>query len=275
MQLDKFADYHEKITRHLINYKKFFNWTFNGSKYTTPVFIMGCGRSGTRMMLNILERDERIQVLRENDPKIARNYLLIKEFIRPAIDSCRAPVLLMKPILNSFEASNLLSEYDQAKAIWIFRNYKDMAASSVKKFESRVSGYIKKIVELGTGNNWVSSGIPDDTLKKLRGIDTSGFNNHDWMCLIWWSVNLTVFKDKLYKNKRFLLLNYDRMVHNPNLYFKKVYDFIGISRRLKDLNYIHSKSIGKGSSIKIQPIVNKMCLELSKDLIAVDSEIFH
>lgn len=273
MELDKFIIYRDKISRRLINYKKYVYWILNGSASTTPVFIMGCGRSGTQMMLNVLERDERIQVLRENDPKIARNYMLVKEFIKPAIENCRAPVLIMKPILNSFEVSNLLTEFDQSKVIWIVRSYKDMAASSVNKFGSRVSEYIKHVVESGIGDNWISSGIPSDTLQKLRCINTKGFNNYDWMCLIWWSVNLTVLKDKLYKNRRFILLNYDKMVYEPDLYFLKIYNFIGLSKRIKNANYIHSKSVGKGSKIKLHPIVNKMCFDLTNSLISLSSEI--
>ena len=38
---------------------------------------MGYGRSGTTMVLNAFDRDMRIEILGENDPRIAKNYLLI------------------------------------------------------------------------------------------------------------------------------------------------------------------------------------------------------
>lgn len=72
--------YQEKIFRQLRRSKKNLMFSLHKPyKSTQPVFIMGYGRSGTTMMLNIFERDNLIEALGENDPKVAKNFMLIYE----------------------------------------------------------------------------------------------------------------------------------------------------------------------------------------------------
>jgi hypothetical protein len=91
--------YHEKVSRRLISCKKRLLFAMHKPYYDTlPIFIMGCGRSDTTMMINTFQRDCLIEVLNENDPKIAHNYILNHDKVSKAINLCKAPVLVMKPI---------------------------------------------------------------------------------------------------------------------------------------------------------------------------------
>ena len=121
--------YQEKVFRRLSRYKKELLCSVRKPfKNTLPVFIMGCGRSGTTMMINIFHRDNRTESLNENSPKIAENYMLVFDRIPQAISGSKAPILVMKPILNSFDALELLKTYYNSKIIWMLRDYKDMVA---------------------------------------------------------------------------------------------------------------------------------------------------
>jgi len=227
---------------------------------------MGYGRSGTTMMLNIFERDNRIETLGENDSKIAKNFMLIYEKLNPAIENSRAQVLVMKPILNSFDASRILEEYNNAKIIWMIRNYKDVIASAIKKFGPIVANYMKNYVLYNKkGNNWISSGLPDNTLKILNNLDTTEFTMYDWMALVWWSVNRTVIIDKLFKSDRFFLLSYEKLVSEPDLWLKLVYEFIGLPYNFEMAKYIHSASVGKGAPVQLSHTITKMCDDLTRE----------
>ena len=224
--------YQEKIYRRFICYKKRLLFA-NRRPYhnTLPVFIMGCGRSGTSMMVNIFQRDNRIEALAENDPKVAQNFMLVYEKIVSAVEYCKTPVLIMKPILNSFDASRLLEMHDQAKIIWMLRDYKDMVVSSIKKFRSVVPGYMKNLVLFKKGNNWLSSGMPTETLEILSNIDSTAFTDYDWMGLVWWSVNRTIMLDRLYQSERFLLLEYENLVRHPDPVLSRVYEYFDLQNR--------------------------------------------
>ena len=168
------TQYQEKICRRLSRYKKTLIFSVRKPfKDTLPVFIMGCGRSGTTMMINIFHRDHRTESLDEDNPKIAENFMLIPERIPQAISASKAPVLVMKPILNSFDALDLLKTYDNSKIMWMLRDYKDMIASSTKKFGTVVSDYMKNLVLYNKGDNWLSLGVPAKTREILSTIDSS------------------------------------------------------------------------------------------------------
>ena len=235
-------------------------------KDTLPVFLLGCGRSGTSMLLNTFRRDDRVEALGENDTKIAKNFMLVKEQIGPAIENCKAPVLIMKPILNSFDASSLLKSYHRAKIIWIIRDYRDVISSSIIKFGTRVPDYMKNLVLLKQGNNWLSLGIQPETLEMLSKVDSTTFTHFDWMGLIWWSVNRTIILDQLYKHNNFLLLHYENLVHDPDVVLKHIYEFIGLEYKHGVGKYIHYLSVGKGKSIYLHPHVQKLCNDLYEDL---------
>ena len=260
-------EYQEKIYRHLICYKKKLLFANRRPYHNTfPVFIVGCGRSGTSMMVNIFQRDERIEALGDNDPKVAQNFMLVYEKIGPAIEYCKAPVLIMKPILNSFDASWLVETHDRAKIIWMLREYKDMVASSIKKFGPVVSGYMKNLVLFKNGNNWLSSGIPTETLEILSNIDSTAFTDYDWMGLVWWSVNRTIMLDRLYQSERFILLEYENLVCHPDAVLRRVYEYIGLRYKEGSEKYVHAVSVGKGRSIQLHPIVQKICDNLTENL---------
>ena len=239
-------------------------------KKTLPVFIMGCGRSGTTMMLDIFHSDMRIETLGENDSKIAgNNYMLKYEKLTPAIYNSRAAVMVMKPILNSFDAKKILMNYEKAVIIWLLRDYKDMVASSMKKFGNRVALSIKDLIVKNTGGNWISTGIHSETKQILQELDYSAISDLDWMALVWWSVNRTIIIDNLTNQRGFTLLRYENFVDNQYTLLNKIYDSIGLRNELSSSNFVHTKSIGKGSDIELNPIVDRMCSNLKEELAAL------
>ena len=68
-------------------------------------------------MVNVLDLDERIEGFHENDSGVQDKYMLIPERVSPEIDKSRAKVLVMNPIMNSFEAWKLLKRFGQGKVI--------------------------------------------------------------------------------------------------------------------------------------------------------------
>lgn len=259
--------YRQKISRLLSRYQKTLLYTFcKPHQNTSPVFIMGCGRSGTTMLLDVFQRDQRTEVLNENSPKIAHNYRLVPSRVLVAINNSTAPVLVMKPILNSFDSLALLRKHSNSKVIWVIRDYQDMVASSMKKFGTIVSNYMKDLVLHNKGDNWLCDGVPTKIREILYNIDSSGFNSYDWMGLVWWAVNNTILSSRLYDHDRFLFVRYESLVCKSNDNLRKIYTFIGLEYNNKFAKYIDSRSIGRGSTIHLHPQVEKMCSDLDDAL---------
>lgn len=261
------SDYPEKISRRLWRYRKEIIYTRRKSQPNTrAVFIMGCGRSGTTMMINIFHRDPQVEALDENDPKISQNFMLELPKVSEAITTSKAPVLMMKPILNSFDAAYLLKTHSRSKVLWVIRDYRDMIASSLKQFGTKVSEYIKNFVVYDNGYNWLARGMPKETQKIISDLDTLNFTSQDWMALVWWSVNRTVVKDKLSECDRFLLVRYETLVREPISVLKSVYNFLGLQFHKRAIRYIHAAAIGKGAEIELHGQVKDLCQDLSKVL---------
>ena len=217
------------------------------------------------MLLNTFERDLRVDVFGENDARVAENYRLVHEKISPAIEACKTNVLVMKPILNSFDVSSLMNDYRRVKIIWAWRNYQDVVASALKEFGPDVPNYLREIVLEDKGNNWISESLHTESLEILRGLDSVGFTDSDWMALIWWAVNRTVIVHDLSEKERFLLVSYEQVVQNVDVYIRSIYDFIGLSYKQPG-SYVHTASVKKGAKIKLSKDVEKMCANLCQEL---------
>lgn len=259
----------EKVARRLIRYKRQIKCAFRHSNgKALPIFVMGYGRSGTTMMLNTFALDDRFEIFRENDPRIARDYMLVYEKVSQEISGCKTEALVMKPILNSFDASRILENYNRAKIIWMIRDYRDVAASAVKRFGPTVGCYLKELVGSGVGDNWLARGMPKETVKILRELDSAAFGDHDWMGLVWWSVNRTIILDRLYSNSQFLLLKYENLVKNPEQMLGQLYEFLELEYRRGLGRFIHDMSVGKGSRVQFRGIIQRMCDSLTDEISA-------
>jgi len=258
--------FQEKVHRKIKKYFKYILFLLRRrSRVTQPVFIMGYGRSGTSMLLNTFERDLRVDVFGENDSRVADNYRLVYDKISPAIEACKTNVLVMKPILNSFDVSSLMNDYRRVKIIWAWRNYQDVVASALKEFGPDVPNYLREIVLEDKGSNWISESLPSDSLEILRELDSTSFTDSDWMALIWWAVNRTVIVHDLYDKERFLLISYEQVVQDVDIYIRNIYDFIGLPYKQPG-SYMHTASVKKGAKIKLSTVVDKMCASLCQEL---------
>lgn len=263
----------EKVMRHTKLFLKRFGvyWRSGSELRSKPIFIMGYGRSGTTMLLNTFSHDMRIATMGENDPRIARDYLLIPEMVGPAIAASNAAVTVLKPILNSFSAADILDQHPDGKIIWLVRGYTDVISSANKMFGNRVSGYIRNLVEFGRSADWISKGMPEEALRDLQELGTDDFTDSDWMGLVWWAVNNTVVRQKLRENDRFLLVRYEELVTDPVAIMRNIYAFIGMSFRKRSTEYMNRASIGKGSHIDVHSKVEDLCDALYRELYDGDS----
>ena len=118
-------------------------------------FVMGCQRSGTSMLLQLLDKSPQVITYGETERPAMRNYRLASEnAIRGIMRRTPAQTVAFKPICDSHWTDRLLETYEGSKAIWIYRHYPDMVNSSLRKF----SAQLKRIKKLASddldGTGW-------------------------------------------------------------------------------------------------------------------------
>jgi len=235
------------------------------------LFIVGCQRSGTSLLQDIFERDLNTKVFYETSKltqkRPERFRLKSYDTIKIILDHENAPFIIIKPLVESQNIISLLEFFLNSKAIWVYRNYKDVALSDIKRFGLK-NGIenIKPIVE-GNTNNWRSEKVSMDTMKLITKFYSPNMNEYDAAVLFWYARNMIFFDQSLQKKNDILLFKYEHLIQFPEESIKIIYQFNQQQYPGSKIHdQIHGKSINKGNNITISPAIEKLAENLQNKL---------
>lgn len=228
------------------------------------LFIVGCQRSGTTMMLRMFERDRLSRVYGEFSELSSRDANKIRlnplPLVKKQLAQDPAPFAVLKPMVETQNIVTLLDYFPGSKALWIYRHYQDVAASNLKNFgeENGISD-LRPIVERHPGN-WRSEHVPEDVRITVSQYFSEDMSNIDAAALFWYVRNRLYFDLYLEKDARVMICRYDNIVKNPRSKMQEVYDFLGRpfpeAVVMKDVN---TASIGKGRNNVISAEIQTLC----------------
>ena len=247
------------------------------------LMIMGAQRSGTTLLSRIfddlyfadvygefskLSTDDRIG-LRLNSPEKVNNTL----------SKSKAHLVLMKPLVESQRALYWLQSIPRSKIVWLYRDFHDVAASSVMKFgeveggTSHLRAFVDKEFARRDYATWKIENASRETLDLMMGFHLDGMNAYDSAALFWFARNSLYFEQNLDSERDVLLLKYEEFVKRPFLIMAYILDQFGICEiRSNTLYDIHRQSVGKGGSYPLHDKVEGACSEL---LSRLDSDFYH
>jgi len=239
-------------------------------------FVVGCQRSGTNMLARIFERDMDTVIYHEHHSKVVylddRRFLRLKPLdeVKRVIDQQRAPVAILKPLVETQNTLKLLDYFEDANAMWLYRHYKDVAASNLKNFgiDNGINN-LRPIVN-NDAENWRSEHISP----QVRAIVLEHFSEtmkpHDAAALFWFVRNSLFFELNLDENPRILMCRYEDLVTDPADNIKKIYHFMGRDfPGRKILAEVKTTSVGKGKRVDLSPQIEQLCQELLEKIDAV------
>jgi len=248
--------------------KQFYqDFLLKNSKEKTIALIVGCQRSGTTMLSGIFEKDWEIKnyseksILSKNDPKRLRLDPLPQ--VLAIMQKTNAPVVALKPLVESQNTTKLLDFFENSKAIWVFRNYKDVASSNLKKF-GRENGInnLRPLVS-NEANNWRSNNVSEKTRELAKKIFSEDMKQEDAAALFWYCRNILFFEQNLQSNEKVLLCKYEDLVTKPKKIMEGIYSFLGLQKPSEKIVLgIHAGSISKGKDVKLSPEVEELCENL-------------
>ena len=234
----------------------------------TVLLILGCQRSGTTLMQNILQRDMRSKVYGEfsklsSEDREFRIRLNPLDSVRRAIEADRAGLIVLKPLVESQNALKLLDAFENAKVLWMYRDYRDTAISSINTF-GRDAGLnnLKGIIDNREGN-WRTEGLSDELRAAVSANFSPDMDPHDAAALFWFVRNSWLFELNLETNARVTICRYEDLVAEPAAAVKRIYDFLGHKfpgERI--LPPIHQKSTGQGGHLGISEDIERLCSDL-------------
>ena len=235
------------------------------------LLITGCQRSGTTMMTKIFERDLNAKVYGEFsklsvwDPgKLRLNPL---NQVKREVEKDPSPLIVMKPLVESQNLPELLNYFPNSKALWMYRHYKDVAASNLKNFGNRNGINDLRPIVKQDPLNWRSEGVTDEVREVVKRFFSEDMGELDAAALFWYVRNSIFFDLKLENEPRVKMCWYDELVKNPDSTMEEIYDFIDIpfpgDKITKD---VKTSSIGKGKNIDLHPEIDTLCEEMLQRL---------
>jgi hypothetical protein len=231
-----------------------------------PVFVVGCNRSGTNMVCRGIGKHPNGWDYPEAEFSLAFNgyYLRADLVIEWLIRHTPASIISFGSILDSQFSDALLSRFDNARAIWIYRRYQDVANSCARM---KWGSHLKDLVR------WVSRGeleklgargkrISVNTINLFGELYREDLSVEDGACLYWYMRNQLYFDLNLYKNPRVLLVQYEDAVLNKEKAFRRIFDFLGFPYDPATIEGVFASSVDKhdwpGVDLAVQEVCNAL-----------------
>jgi len=186
----------------------------------------------------------------------------------------RASLLVPKPLVETQNADKLLNYFESAhsesaearrgtfahaKALWMYRHYRDVAASKLKK--SGLQNGIRDMQHIvERSSSWRAENVPEHIRDVIVQFYHEEMNPHDGAALYWYVRNSFLFELGLHDDPRVMLCKYEDFVQAPAAKMQQIYRFLDRPLPLDDkLADVHATSIGKGAGVTISPPVAEVC----------------
>ena len=249
-----------KLKRIIFLWTKYFFWLLPHSKNTSKerVFVGGMQRSGTNMLMDILEKSYTTDVYHERDTRAFDNYQMREEaVIQQLSERSKAPRFIIKSLCELQNLDTLMNSFQPAKTIWIVRDYHDVVASMLKSFGNQEKQVLRILKE--NSSEWLGQGMTDITRDELMGMAEPGMGDAPASAMQWYFRNVLFFDQKFEVNKNILLISYEELVGQPETQVKKICQFIGIEYHARMIKGIFSSSINRRKQPEINLQMNVLC----------------
>jgi len=245
------------------------------------VFVAGCQRSGTSMTYLIFDRDPGAQVFDEfsvlsSDDRVEGLRLNAIEEVRERFQRSPAHLIVAKPLVESQRLAALLDEFEDSRAVWMFRRYTDVINSNMKRFGLDNGFHDLQPIFDGDETNWRAEGLEPDVVTTIRSFDRAKLSRTDAAALFWYARNSLLFKNGLERDERVRVCRYETLVTRPEEVIRNLYRFFEHPQPEEvDLAHgIETSSLGKGSGVTLAPEIEALCESMHERLLAlVDPEL--
>lgn len=227
----------------------------------THVFVAGMQRSGTNMLMELLDWNRHTDVYHETDPRaFTPGYeMRAPEVIHALAQRSPAPFFVIKSLCELDRLRDLLDDFAPAKAVWIVRDYRDSSRSAVRSFGNFVP-QLRRLARDKSAGAWRGRGMSDETQAMLREMASLELSELDGAALMWYYRNILYFEQGLDKDPRVKLLSYEGLVANPHEMSRDLCGFMGVSDWSPWMvRYLHVGTSARRSIMNVRPEVNAVC----------------
>ena len=226
------------------------------------LFIAGMQRSGTNMLMNVLEKSMETDVYHERDSRAFVNYQMRSVIeIESLIKRSSAHICVIKALCELQDLSVLMNRLSPAKTVWIVRQYDDVVNSMLRSF-GNMAKQVLRIVDNRDSSGWIGRGMSDETHAVLKDMVSDSLDDATASALQWYLRNMLFFDQSFDADRRVMLVGYEKLASNPVDEFARIFNFIGIDFSTGLAGMVTPRSIGKNPPSQIDPAVRTLCDDL-------------
>lgn len=235
------------------------------------------------MFVEVLDRDWRVKAFHEyapiNQPAVSRRPWRLRSAERwsirmRAVDevastlrAIHAPLVVVKPLVESQKAREILERIEFATCAWVFRHYRDVARSNIALFGADVNRVnLAPMLSLEPGN-WRAERVAGDVRELIARHYSGDMDPVDGGALFWYARNRLFFDLGLDREARVLPLRYEDLVSTPERCLRAVYEHVGLSYPGPRVAAgIHTQSVGRGRDVSLSADIEAACSGLWDEL---------
>jgi hypothetical protein len=235
------------------------------------LMIVGCQRSGTTLMSRLFDADRDCRVFGEFSVLscVGKDGIRLNPLpdVAAVISRVPAPLVVMKPLVETQRVRTLLNYFPDAKALFMYRRYTDVASSDLRKFGQRNAIDNIRPIAAGDTHNWRSAGATPLVRQHVSRFFSESMNPNDAAALFWFARNQLYYDLELAAHGSVMLCRYEHLAMDPSALMRRVYGFAGAEcPDLSHTRQVHSGSVSKGKSLELLPEVRALCEQLQARL---------
>lgn len=241
------------------------------------VFIVGMQRSGTTTLVRVFERDLRTRVFQEHSP-LSNQDLERKIRLNPlpdverALQQVRAPVVVLKPLVETQKTPMLLEHFAPSLAVWCYRHYLAVAQSNIRQFADRGGRNNLRPIVRRDQDNWRAEIVPEAVQETVDRLFSEDMPQLDAAALFWWVRNHLFFDLRLDADARVHMLSFDRFATDPRKAMGEIYDRLGVSYPPNNVTAgVDARVARPNPDIGLNSEIRQLCETLWQRLTTADS----
>ncbi len=181
----------------------------------TCLLVAGVQRSGTNMVMDVLERSYSTEVYHERDPRAFENFQLRGEpVIHDLISRCCSPLIVVKCLMESQKLAQLMEAFAPSRALWVFRDYRDVVNSMLRSFGNQAR-QVRRIAANRDADGWLGECMSDATHSIVAELATDDLDDASAAAIQWYFRNIRFYEQSLDQNPDVLTVHYDDLVSAP------------------------------------------------------------
>ena len=232
-----------------------------------PLFVVGCQRSGTTMLLEVLERSLDTRVFHEQDRQAFAHWRLRPAADRgPLLTGARCRWVVFKPLQDSQHCDHMLEESPGARLLWVVRRYQDVVRSWTAKWGDGLHDALRSLARDEACDHWMAERMPADRRQRVAELFHDDLSIPSNAALRWVLRNEIYFDRGLERQgENVSTVHYEDLVGDPVTTFGGIFEDLGLEFDRRLVDHVSPRRV-PAPSVEIDPRIREHCEELTSRL---------